>query len=133
MSLPRVLLVDDHKMFLEGLSSILKPHFDVVGRAANGEEALAAAQQLHPDVIVMDISMPVLDGVAATRRLQEMRTPAKIILLTMHTDPNFVAESLEAGASGYVFKSDAGQEIIAAIRAVLRGEKHVSHRLAAEA
>jgi two-component system, NarL family, response regulator NreC len=123
MSLPRVLLVDDHRMFLEGLCSILSRHFEVVGTAANGEEALAAARQLQPDVIVMDLSMPVLNGMEATRKLREMNTRSKIILVTMYTDPAFASEALDAGASGYVLKSDAGAELVAAIREVLQGKR----------
>ena len=129
MSLPRVLLVDDHRMFLEGLCSILSRHFEVVGTATNGEEALAAERQLQPDVIVMDLSMPVLNGMEATRKLREMNTRSKIILVTMYTDPAFASEALDAGASGYVLKSDAGAELVAAIREVLQGQTHVSHRL----
>jgi DNA-binding NarL/FixJ family response regulator len=123
MSLPRVLLVDDHRMFLEGLCSILSRHFEVVGTAANGEEALAAARQLQPDVIVMDLSMPVLNGMEATRKLREMNTRSKIILVTMYTDPAFASEALDVGASGYVLKSDAGAELVAAIREVLQGKR----------
>lgn len=129
MSLPRVLLVDDHEMILEGLCAVVRPHFEIVGTAKNGEESLAAAQRLQPDVIVMDMSMPVLNGMEATRKLREMNIRSKIILLTMHTDPVFVSEALAAGASGYVLKSDMGAELIAAIRDVLEGQVHISHRL----
>jgi len=116
-------------MFMEGLSSILKPHFEIVGTAANGKDAVAAVQQLQPDVLVMDISMPVLSGIAATRELGEMKTPTKIILLTMYSEPELATEALGLGASGYVLKSDAGSEIIAAIREALQGRTYVSRRL----
>jgi DNA-binding NarL/FixJ family response regulator len=129
MSLPRLLLVDDHRLMLEGLCAILSPQFEIVGMATNGEEALAAAEQLQPDVILMDLSMPVLNGMAATRRLREMNTRSKIILLTMYTDPDFATEALDAGASGFVLKSDMGSELIDAIRAVLQGQTHLSRRL----
>lgn len=129
MSLPRLLLVDDHRLMLEGLRSILSSQFEIVGMATNGEEALVAAEQLRPDVILMDLSMPVLNGMAATRKLRAMNSPAKIILLTMHTDPEFATEALNAGASGFVLKSDMGSELIAAIRTVLQGQTHVSRRL----
>jgi len=129
MSLPRVLLADDHAMFAEGLRAILKPHFEIVGTVANGADAVAAVKQLQPDVLVMDISMPVLSGIAATRKLEEMRTPTKIILLTMYSDPELATEAIGIGASGYVLKSDGGTEIIAAIRKALQGRTYVSRRL----
>jgi len=129
MGLPRVLLVDDHKMFLEGLASILKTHCEMVGMAVNGEDAVAAAQGLQPDVIVMDVSMPVLNGLEATRRLQELKTQSKIILVSMHTDPAYAAAALEAGASGFVLKTHAASEIIFAIQEALQGRTHVSRRL----
>src|SRR5690349_8232682 len=100
MNLPRVLLADDHAMFAEGLCSILGPHFEIVGTAADGEQEIAAVQRLHPDVVVMDISMPLLNGIKAARKLQEIGTSSKIIFLTMVGDPAFVTEAFRAGAAG---------------------------------
>lgn len=126
MNLPRVLLADDHAMFTEGLRSILGPHFEIVGTATDGEQVIAAVQRLHPDVVVMDISMPLLNGIKAARKLQKMGTSAKIIFLTMVGDPAVVTEAFHAGAAGYVLKIWAGSEIITAIREALQGRTYVS-------
>lgn len=130
MGRPRVVLGDDHAMFSEGLRSILEPHFEVVGTAENGQELVAAAQRLKPAVVVMDISMPILNGIGAARKLQKMKTPPKIVFLTMHADATFATEAFRAGASGYVLKSSAGAEIVAAIREALRGKTHISPSVA---
>jgi DNA-binding NarL/FixJ family response regulator len=123
---PRVLLGDDHVMFCEGLRSILEPHFEVVGIAQNGQELVAAAERLRPDVVVADISMPLLNGIAAARKLQKTKRPPKIVFLTMHADPTFATEAFRAGASGYVLKSSPGGEIVTAIQEALRGQMHIS-------
>jgi DNA-binding NarL/FixJ family response regulator len=122
----RVLLGDDHTMFCEGLRSILGPHFEVVGTAENGQELVAAAQRLKPDVVVMDISMPLLNGIGAARKLQKMNAPPKVVFLTMHADATFAIEAFRAGAAGYVLKSSSGAEIIAAIQEALRGRTYIS-------
>jgi len=129
MNLPRVLLADDHAMFTEGLRSILEPHVEIVGTASDGEQVILAVQRLHPDVVVMDISMPLLNGIKAARKLQEVGTSSKIIFLTMVGDPAFVTEAFHAGAAGYVLKSSAGSEIIIAIREALQGRTYVSPRV----
>ena len=108
MARPRVLLGDDHVMFCEGLRSILEPHFEVVGIAENGQELVAAAERLQPDVVVADVSMPLLNGIGAARKLQKTKRPPKIVFLTMHADPTFATEAFRAGASGYVLKSSPG-------------------------
>jgi DNA-binding NarL/FixJ family response regulator len=127
---PTVLLGDDHVMFTDGLRTILNPHFEIVGTAENGEDLVAAAERLHPDVIVLDISMPLLNGIKAARKLQTMGTSSKIVFCTMQTDPVFVTEAFHAGAVGYVLKSAAGSEIIAAISEALHGRTYVSPRMA---
>ena len=104
---PRVLLGDDHVPFNDKLRSLLTPHFDVVGAAHDGEEVIAAAQRLRPDVIVLDISMPVLNGLKAARRLKETGMLTKIVFCTMHADATFVREAFDAGATGYVVKTAA--------------------------
>ncbi len=126
MARPRVLLGDDHVMFCEGLRSILEPHFEVVGIVENGQELVAAAERLQPDVVVADISMPLLNGIGAARKLQKMRRPPKIVFLTMHADPTFATEAFRAGASGYVLKSSSGVEIVTAIQEAIRGRTHIS-------
>jgi DNA-binding NarL/FixJ family response regulator len=126
MARPRVLLGDDHLMFCEGLRSILEPHFDVVGIVENGQRLVAAVEQLQPDVVVADVSMPLLNGIGAARRLQKMKRPPKIVFLTMHADATFAGEAFRAGASGYVLKSSPGGEIVTAIQEALRGQVHIS-------
>jgi DNA-binding NarL/FixJ family response regulator len=126
---PRLVLADDHVMFMEGLRNILELHFDVVGTYEDGEKAVAAVQQLRPDVVVMDISMPLLNGIKTARKLRQMGASSKIVFLTMFADPAFVAEAFDAGACGYVLKTAAGSEIVAAIREAMDGRTYVSPRI----
>lgn len=126
MGRPRVLLGDDHRLFSEGLARILGPQFDVVGIAENGRELISATEKLHPDVIVADISMPSLNGIEAARRLQKMPRAPKIVFLTMHEDATFVMEAFRAGASGYVLKRSAPDEIITAIQEAIQGHVYIS-------
>ncbi|HVB55356.1 MAG TPA: response regulator transcription factor [Candidatus Acidoferrales bacterium] len=126
MARPRVLLGDDHAMFCEGLRSILEPHFEVVGIVENGQELVTNAERLQPDVVVADISMPLLNGIGAARKLQKMKRSPKIVFLTMHADPTFATEAFRAGASGYVLKSSHGSEIVTAIQEAIQGRTHIS-------
>ncbi|HXY08276.1 MAG TPA: response regulator transcription factor [Terriglobales bacterium] len=126
MERPRVLLGDDHVMFTDGLRSFLNPHVEVVGTAEDGEQVITAVQRLHPDVVILDISMPVLNGIKAARKLREVGTSSKIIFCTMQTDPAFVTEALNSGATGYVLKTAAGSEMIAAIHEVIQGRTYIS-------
>jgi DNA-binding NarL/FixJ family response regulator len=121
-----VFLADDHAIVLEGLRRILEPEFDVVGVAADGLTLVGAAAAVRPDVIVMDISMPILNGVDAARQVRARTRHTKIVFLSMHTDVVYVSEALRAGGSGYVLKSAAGIEIVAAIREALRGGTFVT-------
>ncbi|MBI4465754.1 MAG: response regulator transcription factor [Acidobacteria bacterium] len=123
---PRILLGDDHAIILEGLRRILEPHFEVVGAVGDGRALVAAAQQLHPEVIVADISMPLLNGIEAARQLQKLQARAKIIFLTMHPDAAYATEAFRAGASGYVLKSSAASELVTAIEEVLHGRVYVT-------
>jgi DNA-binding NarL/FixJ family response regulator len=122
----RVLLADDHAIVADGLKSLLKDHFDLVGTVANGSELVDAARKLRPDVIVTDISMPVLSGLDALRRLKAERLEARVIFLTMHADARLATEAFRAGASGFLLKQSAGDELIAAIEDVLRGRTYVT-------
>ena len=126
MARPRVLLGDDHVMFCEGLRSILEPHFEVVGIVENGQELVAAAERLRPDVVVADVSMPLLNGIGAARKLQKMKRPPKIVFLTMHADATYATEAFRAGASGYVLKSSPASEIVTAIQESIQGRTHIS-------
>lgn len=119
---PRILLADDHKIVLDGLRSLLAPDFDIVGAAADGRQLVQLAQTLKPDVIVADISMPLLNGIDAARQLPGV----KFVFLTMHPDPSYLLRALQAGALGYVLKHAASEDLTTAIRHALRGESYVS-------
>ena len=122
----KVLLADDHAIVAEGLATLLKEHFDLVGTVGNGNELIDLARKLRPDVIVTDIAMPVLGGLEALRRLKATRSEAKVIFLTMHADAQLATEAFRAGASGYVLKQSAGEELIAAIQEVLQGRTYLT-------
>jgi DNA-binding NarL/FixJ family response regulator len=126
MKRTRVLLGDDHTIIMEGVRRILEPHFDVVGAVGDGRALVAAAQQLHPDLVVADISMPLLNGIEAARLLQKSNPEIKIIFLTMHPDPTYAAEAFRMGASGYVLKSSAADELVTAIQEAIRGRVYVT-------
>jgi DNA-binding NarL/FixJ family response regulator len=125
-----VLLADDHAIVAEGLATILRAEFSLVGTAATGAELLEAAQRLRPDVIVTDFSMPGMTGLDALRRLKADGVTAKVIFLTMHADPELAAEVLRAGATGFVVKRAAGKELITAIHTALGGRRYVTPDLA---
>jgi len=132
MARPRVLLGDDHGMFSEGLRHILEPHFDIVGIVENGRELLAAAERLRPNVVVADISMPLLNGIEAAKRLQKMPHAPKVVFLTMHEDGTFATAAFRAGASGYVLKRSAPSEIVTAIQEAVRGRTYISPLIAGD-
>jgi DNA-binding NarL/FixJ family response regulator len=123
---PRLLLADDHTLVLEGLKSLLASHVDLVGAVADGRELISAAEQLKPDVIVLDISMPGLNGIEAARRLRKSLPGAKLVLLTMHGDPAYVNEALRLGVAGYVLKRSAFAELVTAIQEVVKGLRYVT-------
>lgn len=120
----RVLLADDHGVLRAGLRALLsqQPDMEVVGEAADGLEAVALAERLKPDVVVMDITMPGTGGLEATRRIRERDLPSRVLILTVHAEEQYLLSVLRAGASGYVLKSAADQDLIDAIRTVHRGE-----------
>lgn len=122
----RLLLADDHVMFAQGLASLLGDEFELLGKAGNGEELVAETMRLQPDVILVDISMPVLNGFDAVRRIRKGGSHARIIFLTMHDDERLVAEAFRCGGSGYILKNAAGDELVQAIRAVAGGNNYVS-------
>ena len=127
----KILLVDDHRMIRDGLRSILeKEGFELVGEAANGYEAIAAARESAPDVVIMDISMPELNGIDATRRLLAVAPTAKVIALSMNCDRRYVVAMFKAGAVGYVPKTAAADELVQAIRAVANDQKYLSPAIA---
>lgn len=130
----RVLLVDDQALFREGLGTLLSLHADIeiVGEAGNGQEAIDAVAALQPDVVLMDLRMPVLDGVAATRRLKEQGMAARVIVLTTFDDDETVFDGLRAGAVGYLLKDVSSDKLIEAIRATSRGESFLQPSIAAK-
>ena len=134
MSAIRILLVDDQALFREGLRTLLSVQGDleVVGEAGNGEEALRLALSLRPAVVLMDLQMPVLDGVAATRRLHESLPECRVIVLTTFDDDEYVFEGLRAGAVGYLLKDAPSAKLIEAIRAAARGESFLEPSVAAK-
>lgn len=127
----RILLADDHEVVLEGLRRMLnRPEFEVVGAVKDGRALVEAAAALRPDLIVADISMPYLNGVEAARQIRKYQPKSKIIFLTMHPEVIYAVEAMNAGASGYVLKSEAGEELITAIREVMGGRTYVAPSLA---
>lgn len=123
---PRILLADDHKLVAEGFRRMLTPDFDVVGAVEDGRSLLEVAQKLEPDVVLMDISMPLLNGIDAARRLKKLMPAIKVIFVTMHANPAYVAEAFRAGASGYLLKQSATSELVFAIREALQGLHYVT-------
>ncbi len=130
----RVMLVDDQALFREGLRTLLsiRPDLEVVGEAENGREAIDLAAKLHPDVILMDLRMPVLNGVAATRQLQQEQPNSKVIVLTTFDDDEYIFDGLRAGAVGYLLKDVSSDKLVEAIRAAGRGESFLEPSIAAK-
>jgi DNA-binding NarL/FixJ family response regulator len=126
-----VLLADDHAIVRDGLKTLLQaqPDLRVVGEAANGREAVGTAAQLRPDVVVMDISMPDMNGVEAARRIHAARPETRIVMLSMHGNAEHVYRALEAGATGYLLKESAGAELVTAIRAVHAGRRYLTEKV----
>jgi DNA-binding NarL/FixJ family response regulator len=123
----RILLADDHKIVRQGLGAILEEQgFQIVAESANGQEAVQLAEKLRPDVAVLDIGMPLLNGIDATREIARVSPRTRIILLTMHTEDTFVLSGLRAGARGYLLKARAAEDLVQAIRDVHRGEIYLS-------
>ena len=122
----RVLLADDHEMMLARVRKILCADFEVVGTASNGRDAVTEVQRLDPDVLVIDISMPVLDGLQAVAKLRSKKCRTKFVFLTVHEDLDFVGAAFSAGASGYVVKSHITTDLVPAIREVIEGRTFVS-------
>jgi two-component system response regulator DegU len=117
----RVLLADDHPAILDKLSQLLSLDFEIVGAVSDGAAAVAAAARLHPDIVVMDISMPAMDGIQAMREIRKMGVDSKIVVLSALDDPAYVTCTFESGGSGYVLKSRMNSDLIFALREVLAG------------
>jgi DNA-binding NarL/FixJ family response regulator len=130
----RVLLVDDQALFREGLETLLSVHEDlqVVGEASNGQEALKVAANVQPDVVLMDVRMPIMDGVRATRHMKEALPQCRVIVLTTFDDDEYIFDALRAGAVGYLLKDVASAQLVEAIRAAARGESILEPSVAAK-
>ena len=126
MGRPRILLADDHTILLDAFKALLESEFDVVGAATDGRALLAECARLDPDVVVLDISMPLLNGLDAGRQIKSERRSVKLIYLTMNPEPRLAAEALRLGASGYLLKSSAATELKQAIREALRGRSYIT-------
>ncbi len=129
----KVLIADDHSMVIDGLRSLLEPEFEVVGAVNDGRAVLPEVRKLRPDVVIIDISMPLLNGLDCTRQLRDTGCTAKILILTMHPDATLAQEALAAGASGYLLKSSPGSELKEALRDVLHGRTYMSSGVARDA
>jgi len=126
MKRPRVLLADDHKLLLEAFQKLLEPDCEVVGSVTDGRALLAAASELEPDIIVLDIAMPLLNGLDAGGQIKKMMPDVKLIFLTVNEDPDFVSEAFRVGASGYLLKSSAASELFQAIQDACLGRTYVT-------
>lgn len=126
MKRTRIILADDHIFLLDAIKNLLEPEFEVVGTFANGHTLVDAAVGLNPDVIVLDIGMPLMNGLNAGQRLKQVLPKVKLIYLTMNQDPDLAAEAFRLGASGYLLKNSAASELVHAIREALRGSSYVT-------
>lgn len=129
----RMVICDDHAIFREGMKNVLNanPALEVVGEAANGLQALDTVKRLKPDLVIMDIAMPEMSGIDATREITTLLPATRVIILSMHSRKTFIMESLKAGARGYVLKDSAGEKLLDAVEAVLRGESYLDSPVAA--
>ena len=129
--MPRVLVVDDHSFIRRGVRSILEPfpEWELCGEAENGREAINKATELHPAVVIMDVSMPVLDGIAATEAILRQHPGTHVVLLTLHNSQELLRRGFEAGARGFVLKSDADDELLSALRVVMGDGSYISPKM----
>jgi two-component system, NarL family, response regulator NreC len=127
----RVLLTDDHTLFRQGLRTLLaaEPDLEIVGEASNASDAITHAQELRPDVVLMDVGMPGLSSFEATRQIRKQRPETRVIFLSMYDDEDYLSESVEIGASGYILKESPADQLVSAIREVHRGGNYLSPRL----
>jgi len=132
MARPRVFIADDHKLIVEAFRRLLQSHYEIVGTATDGLSLLQAAPQVKPDVIVIDLVMPLLNGLEAGRQLRSMIPTVKLVFVTMNEDPEIAREAMREGVSGYLLKSSASEELFQAISVALKGGSYVTPRLAKE-
>jgi DNA-binding NarL/FixJ family response regulator len=130
MKLPRVILADDHALVTEALAKLTAPHFEIVATVGDGRALLETASALKPDVVVVDVAMPLLNGLDAGRELKKRLPSVKLIFLTMNEDPDLAVVAMKSGASGYLLKTSAGSELLNAIREALKGKTYVTPQIA---
>jgi DNA-binding NarL/FixJ family response regulator len=126
MFVPRILIADDQEEMGRTIALALENEFDIIGTAVDGERAIELTTQLFPDILVLDISMPIVNGIEAARRLKQLASPTRIIFVTVYTDPDFVEAARSAGALGYVWKESMATDLAPAVRAVLQGNRFTS-------
>ena len=127
----KLLFADDHEIVREGLRSLLKAHRDweIVGEAADGRQAVALVKELKPDIVILDISMPLLDGLEATRQILKIRPQTKVLILTMHESDSLIRDILAVGARGYILKTDVGNDLVAAVESLRRNKTFFTSRV----
>lgn len=130
MACPRVMLADDHTMLVEAFRKLLEPQFEVVGTVSDGRALVEIAPQLKPEVIVVDVAMPLMNGLEAGLRLKQLMPAVKLIFLTMNEDPDLAIEAIRSGASGYLLKNSAASELIHAIQMALKEKSYVTPQIA---
>lgn len=126
MKRSRVLLADDHELILEGLRRILEPHYEVVGAVRDGRSLIDAALRFKPDLIILDVTLSLMNGIDAARQIRKTVPRAKLVFLTFHASPAYLREALNAGATGYILKSSTREEILGAANAALAGQSYIS-------
>jgi DNA-binding NarL/FixJ family response regulator len=129
---PRILLADDHALLLDGFCNLLKPRYSVVGTVEDGKELVEAAIRLKPDLIILDITMPLVNGIDAAREIRKHLPQVKLLFVTMHTGPTYLQAALEVGANGYAVKSSSRKEILTAVEMVLGGGRYITPGLGGE-
>jgi DNA-binding NarL/FixJ family response regulator len=128
---PKILLADDHSLFCDLIAGVLREEFDVVGAVANGQALIKAVESANPDVVVLDISMPLLNGIDAAKRIHVLAPATRIVFLTMNDDPTIAAQAMKAGGSAFLLKTSALSELAQAIRAALRGHRYITPSIVA--
>lgn len=126
MKKPRVLLADDHTLVLEGFKKLLEEHCELVGTAEDGRTLVDLAARTHPDLVLLDISMPLLNGIDAAKKLKKLLPDVKLIFVTMHADTAYINEAFKAGASGYLLKRSAAKELVQAVQSVMNNSYYVT-------
>ena len=132
MARARIVIADDHSLVLEAYRQLLEPDYEVVGTASNGQELLDIAPALHPDIVMLDISMPTMNGLEVTKLLRAAVPQARIIFVTMMSEPFYMSQAFQMGASAYVLKQSASTELLSALKAALRNQRYISQQLSLE-